>query len=125
MVVDRGDATVERARVAVWPPKPRANAELGGATMKDQSHLFQNVEQVFNEFFETGRSEGKVHTLHLAGATSDKDRSAIKTALSRVAGVEGVHVGEDPSSVHVLWSGTPEPLVEALEDAGYEVKALY
>lgn len=93
--------------------------------MKDQPHLFQSVEQVFNEFFETGRGDGKVHTLHLADVASDKDGSAIKTALSRVAGVEGVRVDKDQSSIHVVCSGSPEPLIEAVEDAGYEVTAAY
>lgn len=93
--------------------------------MKDQSHLFQSVEQVFNQFFETGDSDGKVHTLQLASMASNKDRSEIKAVLSRVAGVEGVQVDKERPSVHVICSCSLEPLVQAIKDAGYEVKAAY
>lgn len=93
--------------------------------MKKRSDLTENVEHIFDEFFETGQGEGKVHTLHLQQAPSQTDKADIKAALSGISGVEGVHVGDDSSEVHVLCTGPAEPLVEALRNAGYEVTAAH
>lgn len=93
--------------------------------MKDESRISQNVEEVFNAFFETGRDDDKVHTLHLDDAVADEDQSVIEAALSEVSGVERVYIDQDRSSIHIISSSSPEPLVEALEQAGYGVKTAH
>lgn len=93
--------------------------------MKDQSPIFQSVEQVFNEFFEVGHENGKVHTLHLEGVTGDEDESILETALAAVSEVEGVHVDQDRSRVYVMSSGPVESLIKVVKQAGYGVKTAH
>lgn len=91
--------------------------------MKDQSLVGQNVERVFSEFFATGQHDGTVHTLHLAHPPSEADESTIKSALSDVGGVKGVHVEREIAAAYIIYSGPQEPLIEALHQAGFDVKA--
>lgn len=90
--------------------------------MKDQSLVGRNVERVFSEFFATGQDDGTVHALYFAKPPSEADEPAIKSALSDVRGVEGVHVELEDSAVYVVYFGPQESLLAAMKQAGFEMK---
>lgn len=93
--------------------------------MKEQSHVAKNVEQMFSEFFATGEHGGKMHTLQLGGSISESDELKLEPALAALPDVEGVHVDSENNNVYVICSGTAQPLVEAVNKAGYTVKAAH
>jgi hypothetical protein len=93
--------------------------------MKEQSHVAKNVEQLFSEFFATGEHDGKMHTLQLDGSISETDELKLEPALAALPDVEGVHVDSQNNNVYVIFSGTVQPLVEAVTKAGYTVKTAH
>lgn len=93
--------------------------------MKEQSHISKNFEQVFSEFFATGEYEGKMHTIHLKNSISEADELKLEPALSALPDVEGVHVDSENDNVYVIYSGSAQPLVDAVHKAGYVVETAH
>lgn len=93
--------------------------------MNNQSRVAQTVEKIFGEFFATGRDGDRIHALHLENSPSAKDQQVIEAALANVAGVEGVHIDQEKATVYAIYDSSVEPLVEALHQAGYDVKTAH
>lgn len=93
--------------------------------MNDQSQVADTVERIFGEFFATGRDSDKIHALHLGSSPSAKDQQVIESALADITGVEGVHIDQEKATVYAIYDRPVEPLVEALHQAGYDVKTAH